>query len=517
MPKKGELLAMGRRPTRLLGLSLMVASVWLRFAQPLLLPMFHDEGLHISRAQQVWATRDLLVGTEGGKYLQVWLLAVLLPICDDPLLAARCLAAGIGLLGNLGCFLLAYHLYRRAEVAVLAAAWYAVLPYTLFFDRMGLADGLLSAMAIWSLLLSLIVVRRGRWWQVLALGLIMGMAAAAKLSGALCLLFPLLAAWQWRVGQSWRVCWPRLLIAWAVALPWLLPSGLTIYPQLKSALARSWLDAQVEGLPHTWRLAGNLGVIGTTLWNYLTPPLTVLALFEVFASWHQRRRASWLLTLTALITVLFFFATAAPDKFYPRYLLPAFPFLLILSAQALVICVDGLSWLRSHLSVRGVAVIGLALLVSGPAIRFDYWLLTDPTRAAWLAIDRWQYINGWPAGYGVVDAASYLRQQADQLGTIIVVRRATNLLRTGSWRHYLDQPNILLEPISFERSDPDWLIQRLKQAPAPVFVTLDRPDEDIYAERFARGPFAPYSTLLATFPRPDHASWIEIYRASYSP
>jgi len=517
MPKKGELLAMLRRPTGLLALSILAASAWLRFAHPLLLPMFHDEGLHISRAQQVLAGHNLLVGTEGGKYLQIWLLALLLPVCDEPLLTARWLAAGVGLLGNLGCFLLAYYLYRRAEVALLAAAWYALLPYTLFFDRMGLADGLLSALTVWSLLLSLVSVRSGRWWQVSALGLVMGMAAATKLNGALCMLFPLLAAWQWRAGQSWRTCWPRLLLAWAVALPWLLPSGLTMYPQYKSVLARSWIDAQVEGIPYGPRLAGNLGVIGATLWSYLTPPLVALALLEILRSWRRRVRASCLLALAALITLLFFLAAASPEKFYPRYLLPAFPFLLILSAQSLVTWVDWMPWLRSRLYLQRGALIGLALLSSWPAVRFDYALLSDPPGAAWLPIDRWQYIEGWPAGYGVIEAADYLKQQANELGTIIVVRRATSPLRTGAWRHYLDQPNIVLQPVSFERSDPDWLIQRLKQAPAPVFVALDRPAEDIYAERFAHGPFAPFSSLAATFPRPGNASRIEIYRAGYPP
>jgi hypothetical protein len=167
--------------------------------------------------------------------------------------------------------------------------------------------------------------------------------------------------------------------------------------------------------------------------------------------------------------------------------------------------------------LRAGLLAALVLLVSLPALRFDYLLLTDPSRVPWLPIDRWQYVDGWPAGYAVVDATAYLRQQADELGTIIAVKRATSKMRTGAWVHYLDRPNIILNAINFRHADPQELIQALNNAPAPVFVALDRPFEDVYAADFTDGPYAPYSTLVATFPRPGGASRIEVYRVQPPP
>jgi 4-amino-4-deoxy-L-arabinose transferase-like glycosyltransferase len=508
-----------RRPTILILVGALVGLIWLRTFQPLLLPMFHDEGLPISRAQRALTEHTLLVGTEGGKYLQVWLLALILPFAKDPLLAARFLSALIGLLAGAGCYLLTRQLYERVDVALVATAFYAIVPYSLFFDRMGLADGLLSALAVWSLLLSLIAVRHTRWWSTLALGLCLGLAAATKLNGVLFLAFPILVAWLWRDECSLRRALPMLLVAWLLAVPWLLPSLLDLTPQYKSTIARSWVDSAEEGIPHLNRLGQNLSTIATTLWTYLTLPYLVLALAEVVRSLRRRDKSSWLLALAALVTLTFFFLTAGVEKFYPRYILPAFPFLLIMAARSLVGLADWL-WERAPQTMpllRQGLLVGLVLLISLPALRFDYLLLTDPSRAPWLPIDRWQYVDGWPAGYGLIDAAAYLRQQADELGVIIVVKRATSEIRAGAWVHYLDQSNIIFNAINFRHSAPQELIQALNSAPAPVFVALDRPSEDPYAADFTDGPYAPYSSLVATFPRPGGASRIEVYRVQPNP
>ncbi len=508
-----------RRPTVLILLGILVGLIWLRTFHPLLLPMFHDEGLHISRAQRALIEHTLLMGTEGGKYLQVWLLALVLPFTKEPLLAARGLSALIGLLGGIGCYLLASNLYKRDDIALVATAFYAVAPYPLFFDRMALADGLLSALAIWSLLLSLIVVRQRRWWQAIGLGLCLGLAAATKLNGVLFLIFPVLATWLWRDKRPLRRLLSLLLVAWLVAIPWLLPSLLDFVPQYKSTIARSWIDSEADGISHLSRLGQNIEVITQTLWIYFTPPFLLLALAEAVRSLRRRDKPTWLLALAALVTLTFFFLTASAEKFYPRYILPAFPFLLIMAARSLVALAN---WLRDHLlrttpQLQPGLLAGLALLISLPALWFDYLLLTNPPRVPWLPLDRWQYIDGWPAGYGVTDATAYLREQANELGLIIVVKRATSEMRTGVWVHYLKQSNIIFEAINFKHADPQELIQALHNAPAPVFVALDRPFEDRYAADFTEGPYAPYSTLVATFPRPGDASRIEVYRLTPQP
>ena len=163
-------------------------------------------------------------------------------------------------------------------------------------------------------------------------------------------------------------------------------------------------------------------------------PLLLLALAQVLHSLRRRDKSSWLLALAASVTLVFFFLTAGVGKFYPRYVLPAFTFLLILATRSLAALVD---WLRSRLAWRtprchSGLLAGLVLLLSLPALRFDYLLLTDPPGVPWLPIDRWQYVDGWPSGYGIADASAYLCEQPNQLDAIIVVKRATSEMRAGA-------------------------------------------------------------------------------------
>lgn len=507
------------RPNRLILLGMLGALVWLRIYNPTLLPMYYDEALHIERAQRVLSDRTLVMGTEGGKYLQIWILALLLPLTDDPLLVARILSALIGLVAGIGCYLLANHLYRRTDVALVALAFAAFVPHLVFFDRLAMSDGLLSALAVWILLLSLIAVRQARWWPDLALGMCLGMAAATKLTGLIFLVFPLLAAWLWRGGQPWRRVLPRLAIAWLVAVPWLLPTFFDFSSQAHSTMERSWLNPNAQPYPQLAHLAYNSSSIAVTLWHYMTPPITLLALVVAGRVLRRRDNASALLTLAALVPLAFFFSTAGAHKFHPRYILPAFPFLLIMAAHALVTLAD---WLSRHLPsssppLRHGLLVILALLVSLPGLRFDYFLLTDPSRLPLLPRDRQVFIDGPLSGYGVVDAAQYLHLQANEMGRIIVVKRTDNKKRTGAWGYYLDQPNILLEAINLKYTDSQELLDALTNAPASVFAVLDRPSEDRYATDFTEGPYAPYSTLVATFPRPGGLSRIEIYRLVPNP
>ncbi len=502
------------RPVPVIGLGILAGLTALRTFNLLLLPMFYDEALHISRAQSILDKHTLLIDTNGGKFLQVWLIALVLPLTSDPLLAARALSAMIGLLAGIGSYLLARHLYGRNDVALVAAALYALAPHTLFHDRMALADSLLSALGIWSLLFSLVAMRQGRWWQILALGMCLGAAVAAKLSGIIFAVFPLLAAWLWRGDLPRRRMGLAVLAAWLLLIPWLLPVGLDIAWQYESTVrAHSWVEAQMTGSAYLVLLSQNLGTIIVALWTYLTPPLLLLALAEAGLSLRRRDRPARLLALAAMITPVFFLLTAN-DKFYPRYLLPAFPLLLILAAHGLVALAD---WLWNHKPwpiqrFRWGLLAGLFLLANLPAMNFDYLLLTDPLRAFWMPIDRWQYIGGPSAGYGVIDTVAYLRQQVFEKGAVIVVKRATDRIGAGDWTHYLNQPGISLEPVDFGHIPPPSFVQKLRSSRAAVFVVLDRPHEDEYVFPFTEGIYASNSTLVATFSRPGGESRIEVYQ-----
>jgi hypothetical protein len=49
-----------------------------------------------------------------------------------------------------------------------------------------------------------------------------------------------------------------------------------------------------------------------------------------------------------------------------------------------------------------------------PALRFDAFLWTDPARAPLPEVERFQFVNGWPSGYGTRDTLAFLRAEAQR-------------------------------------------------------------------------------------------------------
>ena len=63
----------------------------------------------------------------------------------------------------------------------------------------------------------------------------------------------------------------------------------------------------------------------------------------------------------------------------------------------------------------------MAALAVVPALAFDARLLRDPVRAPLPAIERYQYVEGWPSGYGWRGAYDFLRLAGRRGGQGIAV------------------------------------------------------------------------------------------------
>ena len=160
--------------------------------------------------------------------------------------------------------------------------------------------------------------------------------------------------------------------------------------------------------------AANLHLAAEWLWTYWTPGLVVLALARPRprrrAPARARRAALLLALLTAGPTIAF---VAVSGIWYPRYLLFTTIPLLPLSAWGLVGLADARAAARPpwRRSAAAAVAAGLLVLVLVPALRFDLALWTDPTRAPFPALDRFQYVTGWPSGYGSRDSVEFLRAE----------------------------------------------------------------------------------------------------------
>jgi len=158
-------------------------------------------------------------------------------------------------------------------------------------------------------------------------------------------------------------------------------------------------------------------------------------------------------------------------------------------------------------------VAGLALVL-WPALRADWDLLVDPARAPFVEIDRFQYVTGWPSGYGVRDTVEFVRAERARHPEGITVVTHARTVRTTARALDLEfayRKDVRVEDLNFDHPDgampllEEWARER------PTLVVIEppqgksrRPDPTLFAN--LRGVLA-----AQTF-KPDGKLCDEIYR-----
>ena len=157
----------------------------------------------------------------------------------------------------------------------------------------------------------------------------------------------------------------------------------------------------------------NLGLTWEWLTLYWGPTLLLVAAgVAALAVLRWRRRELVLLAVCLAPLVLFVLVSF---HWFPRYvLLSTIPF-LILAARGLCDSYDAIVERCTSLpGAAQVTALALAGLVAWPALRVVQPLLVDPQKAPLPAVERFQYIHGWPSGYAWTSAADYLRERAEK-------------------------------------------------------------------------------------------------------
>lgn len=469
----------------------------------LVLPTFLDEGIYLRRGL-LFSRGDWLVEITDGTVLHPRVLAAFLPFLtqsvDTLTFFGRWFSVAFDALALTCLFTITRKVFSE-RAAICAAGFYLLFPFVFFYDRMALADGPLMtwyALAFW---LSLRVADGGEQWRSAALlGVVIGAAILTKLSGILYVAVPLLAifgardrALAIRQRQRWTLSYA---IAGAMVVPLFVLGAGQYQLQAKTADASNASDF----LAHVVTNAGTLGEWAAGYAPGLLLGLVVLAL--VLALGLRRTGVMW---VAAVVWPLVFFVVIS-RVWYPRYVLMA--------AIPLAVVVGGLCaqmWDRvgQWQGRRGLAALGLtAIIVYFNAIQFDYWIMADPPAAPWPAIERWQYIADWPAGYGIPEAAQRLNELAAQSTNGINVVRMNKgspvleILDLYAWQN----PRIALYTANFAGDNPRPRLTSLAQQ-KPTYIIVDPPREGIvFIANYPR------AQKVAEFSKPGGESAILIYQ-----
>jgi len=402
------------------------------------------------------------------------------------------------------------------EVAWLAATVYLAMPMVQYLGGVALIEGALGffgLLAIWAGYVWL----EGRRWRDLAMaGILGGMAASVKLTGAAVPLAIGSTALVWLVLRHRGRCWQSILefagygsIALAVVTPWYVRSfvntGNPFWPFLYSVFGGRHWDIVGDQIHTTWLHRPNLA---PTLWNYIgglwyltvrpaqfgghrIGPL-VLAQLPLLALFWQRKRwqVSYLIAVSWGVYTAWFFTTHQT-----RFLMGIMPVIALLTAYVVGRLLERWSgW---------VASLGQVALI----LYFALGLPFLNTHQRTLIADRWPYVAGHVSREQFL-AATVDGYPAFQYANQYLPQDAKVLLATWETRgYYLDRETIWANPISqrvfkWEQMDDAGTLADLLRSGGITHVfwnedlTIENVANEAHTEKLLRHLLADHGKLL---------------------
>ncbi len=366
------------------------------------IPVFVDEAIYVRWSQVMRAepTLRFLPLSDGKQPLFMWGTMPFLKFISDPLIAGRLVSVIAGLGSLVGVGLLAFALFSDPFIALFSSFLYAILPFTMFFDRMALADSLLAMFGIWSLVFAAKYAKTLQTEYAIYLGFTIGGGLLTKSPAMIFYLWALLVILftvdlkKIKIKRLAKIVWGLLLVLLISQIMYAI-LRLGVGFQMIGSRNLDYVFTIKEVLGHPLSpLLGNMETTANWLFLLLTPTVLLLGVLGYLNS--KTRRQYLLLMLVSLAPLLFqaFIAKVYTSRYILYAVLPLIPLAGI-----------GLHWLFCR---KGILIkASIVLFISVPLlITFVY--LIRPGLAPMPFDMRNGYLEEWTAGYGQKEVAQYL-------------------------------------------------------------------------------------------------------------
>jgi len=477
---------------------LLVLFLLIRLLNLTLIPIFVDEAIYLRWAQiakndAAWRFISL---TDGKQPLFIWLTMVMMRVVQEPLAAGRVVSVLTGLVSMIGIGILSFVLFKNRRLALFSALLYFISPFCLIYDRMALMDAMVGTFSIFSLLLAILLVKTLRLDIALIFGAVLGGGVLTKTSGFLSIyLLPLtLVLFDWR-NKKWKfnfLKWASLAFL-AVIISQLFYSILRLSPffHIIAQKDTTFIYPFKEWLHHpSLFFIGNLEGLFNWLIDYLTLPIVILVVVSLIFVWEQFREKFLLFS--------WFFAPFVALALFGKVLYPRF--ILFMSLPLLILAAWSLEKIAERLKNSLLFAVCCLLFAVFP-LYVDFKIITDPKRAPIPNHDKGQYINAWPAGYGVKEIVAFANEKAKD-GKIFIGTEGTFGLMPASLELYLwDNPNVEVKGFWPIKEVPNEALEKAENM--PTFFVFNETQEI--------SPDWPLK-LVAVYPRPDPRYSMRLYQ-----
>lgn len=365
-----------------------------------LFPLHNDEGLHLTRAVEVWEGHPFWAISDG-KIINHWLIAAFYPQ-HAPVFVARFATILISLLGLAAGYAWVRHLFGGLAAGLAASLWIAS-PYLFFFERLAFSDAQAGAWVVVALWSSWRLAGSSRLRNAVLTGLIFAAAVLFKFTAAPYALSVILIV-LFAKGFSRQSFIKLLVVVLITAACFAVP---LLYLSLRGedffTVALGWVGSSSGNSPNFFV---NVGHLWAQLIGYGSLGWVVLLLGGIllmgYALMKMRRtineRAVALLCLAVIIPLLVMMLLG--NNVLARHYVVALPLLLCLGGAGLGI---GLRRIPSPRQRRVIAAVEIAGLTIGIA-PFMLTAYQNPQALPLPDDVRYEHITSHSAGYGLREA-----------------------------------------------------------------------------------------------------------------
>lgn len=404
-------------------------------------PIFTDEAIYIRWSQigsydAAWRFIPL---TDGKPPLYHWFMMLTLRVFSDPLIAGRLVSVGAGFANLIGIWLATFVLTRKKTIAYVAALLYLTSPFMVVYDRLAIVDSLLTTFSLYSFALAVLLFQKKSLDIALLLGAAIGGGMLTKASGLIFLIMSpatiILDNFKNKIKFRPLLKWLGLLLLAAFVA-----EGFYSILRLSQFFYRieqknyEFIIPVAKFLQEPFTLTrGNAKSLFSWQLGYLTLPVATLIALAFFNRrwWRQN------LLLLAYYLAPFLMISSFNKIIFPRFLLFSTPFLLILAAigHNRLVSIKKLSPYR-------ILILAIALIV--PAV-ISLTLITKPLQADIPQSDRDQYLDSWPAGWGINQIVAYLKDQSTKEPIYIGTQGTFGLMPYAIEIYLQGRPNIEID------------------------------------------------------------------------
>lgn len=417
------------------------------------LPIFTDEAIYVRWAQialndSSWRFISL---TDGKQPMFIWAAVVFMKIFKDPLLSARLVSVACGFFTMVGLFFLTYELFKNKTMAFLSTILYVFFPFSQVYDRMALYESMVSLFSVWSLYLSVHLVKKTRLDIAYSLGFIIGAGILTKTSNFFSIyLLPftlLLFDFGKKPVLKRLVNW-GLLAVFAVLIAYGLYNVLRLSPLFEMIRAKNAIFvypfSEWVGHPFTFFI-GNLHGLLNWLMQYLTLPYIVLILIALILI---RRNFKEKLLLSAYFLLPFVALALFGRVIFPRFIYFMSLYLLPLAAWGLNYIINqSLRYTKVNYkakSIRFIIPIIVFVFIWYPGF-ISLQFAINPITSKIAKADNSQYVNSWAAGWGIKESVSFFSKRANEGKIFIATEGTFGLLPAGLEMYLVQNKNIILK------------------------------------------------------------------------